>query len=188
MPRKKFETLEVRNANEWRAWLAEHHASKTEIWLVFHKQHTGKHSIAYLDALEEALCHGWIDSLVKRLDDARYARKFTPRKPGSRWSAINRKRYAALKADGRLHAAGIDRPPTSRGYGPQRAVSAKIPAYLQSAIRKHAAAWKTFQALASSYRRLYVAWIDSAKQEETKQRRLREAVALLAAGKKLGLR
>ncbi len=72
------------------------------MWLIFYKLHTGVGSIAYLDALDEALCFGWVDSLVKRLDESRYARKFTPRKADSRWSTINRKRYAALKASGRL--------------------------------------------------------------------------------------
>jgi uncharacterized protein YdeI (YjbR/CyaY-like superfamily) len=83
------------------------------VWLVFHKLHTGVASIAYPDALDEALCFGWVDSLVKRLDDSRYARKFTPRKADSRWSTINQKRYRALKAAGRLKPGGIKRAPTA---------------------------------------------------------------------------
>ncbi|HKP29292.1 MAG TPA: hypothetical protein VJU15_07805, partial [Gemmatimonadales bacterium] len=91
-----MKTLLVQTPKEWRAWLQKHHASEAEIWLVFHKQHTGVPSIEYQDALDEALCHGWIDSLIKRIDDDRFARKFTPRKPDSRWSEVNRKRYAEL--------------------------------------------------------------------------------------------
>ena len=83
MPPRPLQTLEVRNIEQWRGWLAKHHDFESEIWLVFHKRQTGRPSIAYLDALDEALCVGWIDSLVKRLDDDRYARKFTPRKPDS---------------------------------------------------------------------------------------------------------
>src|SRR5713101_7800533 len=97
-----MKTIDARTLPRWRAWLAAHHASETEIWLICHKQHTGRPSVDYLDALDEALCFGWIDSLIKRIDDDRYARKFTPRKPGSKWSAINRKRYADLEAAGRL--------------------------------------------------------------------------------------
>ncbi len=95
-----MKTLLVRTLGQWRDWLAEHHASESEVWLVFYKRHTGLASIVYKDARDEALCFGWVDSLVKRLDDRRYAQKFTPRSADSRWSAVNRKRYAELKAGG----------------------------------------------------------------------------------------
>ncbi|MGI8897907.1 MAG: YdeI/OmpD-associated family protein [Pyrinomonadaceae bacterium] len=114
-----MKTLRVRSVDQWRDWLDEHHASESEVWLVFYKRHTGVASIDYKDALDEALCFGWVDSLLKRLDDPRYARKFTPRRADSRWSDVNRKRYAELKAGGRLRPAGIKRPPTDRGYGPR---------------------------------------------------------------------
>jgi uncharacterized protein YdeI (YjbR/CyaY-like superfamily) len=106
-----MKTLLAKTTEDWRKWLATHHASQPEIWLVFHKQNTGMAGIEYADALDEALCFGWVDSLVKRIDERRYARRFTPRREGSRWSAINRKRYAALKAAGRLQAAGMARGP-----------------------------------------------------------------------------
>jgi uncharacterized protein YdeI (YjbR/CyaY-like superfamily) len=77
---KTFKTLDVQTLEQWRSWLADHHDSESEVWLVFHKRHTGRPSIASQDALDEALCFGWVDSLIKRLDDARYARKFTPRR------------------------------------------------------------------------------------------------------------
>ncbi len=78
--------LDLRNPEQWRKWLADHHDSESEVWLVFHKCHTGQETIGYEDAVDQALCFGWGDSLIKRLDEARYARKFTPRKPDSRWS------------------------------------------------------------------------------------------------------
>ena len=112
-----MKTFVAQTADQWRKWLDEHHDSESEVWLIFYKLHTGVGSIAYLDALDEALCFGWVDSLVKRLDESRYARKFTPRKADSRWSTINRKRYAALKATGRLKPSGINRAPTDRSYG-----------------------------------------------------------------------
>ena len=181
-------TFDARTSVRWRKWLAEHHDSESEVWLVFHKRHTGLVSIAYQDALDEALCFGWIDSLIKRLDGSRYARKFTPRKANSRWSTANRKRYAELKAAGRLRPAGIDRAPTDQRYDVPQRLPSTVPAYIRAALRRHPAAWRHFEKLAPSQRRKYVGWIDSAKQEETKARRLKEAIQRLAAGQELGLK
>ena len=186
-----MKTLLVRTLDRWRDWLARHHAAASEVWLIFHKSHTGVASIDYQDALDEALCFGWVDSLVKRLDDRRYARKFTPRRADSRWSSVNRKRYAELKAEGRLKPPGIERPPTRRGYGPRPPrleMPAKLPAYFQEALKEHPSALRGFEALAPSQRRRYFAWIESAKREDTKLRRLKEAIRLLARGKALGLK
>lgn len=183
-----MKTLEARTLEQWRSWLAEHHDAESEVWLVFYKQHTGQESIAYGDALDEALCFGWIDSLVKRLDDERFARKFTPRKPDSKWSSVNRKRYAQLEASGRLTPAGLNRPPTDRSGDAPRPPLSEIPEYVQEALRKHPSAGKTFESLAPSHRREYLGWIDSAKRQETKMRRLEEAIRRLEAGEKLGLK
>jgi uncharacterized protein YdeI (YjbR/CyaY-like superfamily) len=184
-------TFLARTIDQWRKWLDEHHDSESEVWLIFYKRHTGVGSIAHADALDEALCVGWVDSLVKRLDDSRYVIKFTPRKPDSRWSTINRKRYAALKAAGRLKPGGIKRAPTNRSYGPRPPrfeMPATLPAYIQAAFEKQPAARRYFEGLAPSHRRRYIGWIESAKREETKARRLQEAIRLLAAGKPLGLK
>jgi uncharacterized protein YdeI (YjbR/CyaY-like superfamily) len=188
MPAKAIKTLEVRSRQAWRNWLQEHGGSESEIWLVFHKRHTGLNGISLDAAVEEALCFGWIDSLVKRLDDARYARKFTPRAADSRWSTINRRRYQDLKSRGLLAEPGLKRPPTSRsGDAPRPSLSA-IPPYIEKQLKAHAIAWSNFEKLAPSQRRAYIGWIDSAKREETKLKRLHEAIGLLAAGKKLGLK
>ena len=104
---KELPPLQVRSRREWRAWLAKHHTSSAGVWLVFYKSHTGVTSISYEDTVREALCFGWIDSLVKRLDVDRYARRVTPRQPTSKWSDINRKRWAELKAAGLLTSAGL---------------------------------------------------------------------------------
>src|SRR5256885_11535625 len=106
--------VSLETAADWRRWLAAHHASDTEVWLVFHKRHTGRKSIEYDDSVDQALCYGWIDSLIKRIDDDRYARKFTPRKANSVWSDSNRRRYAELEKRGLLAAAGRARAPTNR--------------------------------------------------------------------------
>lgn len=186
-----MKTLLVRTLEEWRDWLTEHHASTPEVWLLFHKRHTGLASIQYADARDEALCFGWVDSLVKRLDDRRYALKFTPRRADSRWSAVNRKRYAELEASGRLKPAGLERAPTGRSYAPKpqrRELPAKLPAYIRSALKTHPKAKRHFDALPAAERRRYFAWIDSARREATKARRLKEAIRLLTAGKVLGLK
>jgi len=186
-----MKTFSPKTVDQWRQWLVEHHDSESEVWLVFQKLHTGVASNDYKDALDEALCFGWVDSLIKRLDDQRYARKFTPRRADSRWSTINRRRYAALKASGRLKPAGINRAPTDRSYGPlppRYKMPAKVPEYIQIALRKHPGALRHFEALAPSHRRRYLGWIESAKHDETKARRLMEAIRLLTAGKILGLK
>jgi uncharacterized protein YdeI (YjbR/CyaY-like superfamily) len=188
MTAKNLRTLEVRSRRQWRSWLRQHHDSETEIWLVFHKCHTAEKSIKYNDAVEEALCFGWIDSIVRRLDDDRYARKFTRRKPSSRWSTINRQRYADLKRRRLLAGPGLKRPPTGlSGDAPRRSVSV-IPTYIEKQLKADERAWSYFEQLAPSYRRAYIGWIDSAKRDETKEKRLRVAINLLAAGKKLGLK
>jgi uncharacterized protein YdeI (YjbR/CyaY-like superfamily) len=185
---KPFKTLEIATRRQWRSWLAKHHDSLAEIWLVFHKQHTGQKGIEYRDALEEALCFGWVDSLVKRLDEDRFARKFTPRKADSRWSTVNRKLYADLLARGLVAAPGLKRPPTDKSGDAPRPDISTLPSYIEQALKAHQRAWAFFETLAPSYRRQCVAWIDSAKREETKQKRLHEVVELMAAGRKLGLK
>ena len=180
-------TLRVRSRNEWRTWLTKHHRSSPGIWLVRYKTHTGEKSIPYEDMVREALCFGWIDSLVKRLDDDRYAIKVTPRKPTSKWSDINRQRWAELEAAGRLAPAGRAAAPTDNSYAPKPAIP-DLPAYIASALKTNPKAWKFFRELAPTYRRRFVGWIHTAKRPETREKRLRESIRLLAAGTKLGLK
>jgi uncharacterized protein YdeI (YjbR/CyaY-like superfamily) len=188
MSAKNLRTLDVRSRRQWRNWLREHHDSQSEIWLVFHRSRAPETCVSYGDVVEEALCFGWIDSIVKRLDDDRYARKFTPRNPDSKWSTVNRRRYANLKARGLLAAPGLERTPTSRsGDAPRPSVSV-LPSYIEKQLKANVRAWDYFERLAPSYRRTCIGWIDSAKREETKEKRLREVISLLAAGKKLGLK
>jgi uncharacterized protein YdeI (YjbR/CyaY-like superfamily) len=180
-------TLLVRSRRQWRAWLAAHHMSSPGIWLVCYKDHTAVKSIPYEDTVREALCFGWIDSLVKRLDDDRYARKLTPRRPTSKWSDINRKRWTELKAAGLLTSAGLVAAPTENTYAP-RPVIPNLPAYIAKALKTNPKAWEFFRKLAPTDRRPFVVWIHTAKRPETRERRIRESIRLLAAGKKLGLK
>ena len=180
-------TLDVRTREQWRQWLAKHHSSSAGVWVVRHKQHTGVKSMPYEDLVREALCFGWIDSLIKRLDDDRYAIKVTPRKPTSKWSEINRRRWTELKAAGRLAAAGHAAAPTGNSYAPKPSIP-ELPAYVAKAFKTNLKAWHYFQALAPTHRRHFVVWIHTAKRLETRERRIRESIDLLAAGKKLGLK
>jgi uncharacterized protein YdeI (YjbR/CyaY-like superfamily) len=183
----KLITLHIRGRKDWRAWLAEHHASSPGIWFVFHKSHTGQKSIPYEDMVREALCFGWIDSLIKRLDDDRYAIKVTPRQPTSKWSNLNRQRWAELKAADLLTPAGLAAAPTDNNYAARPAVP-ELPNYIAKAFQEDPKAWKFFQELAPSYRRYFVGWIHTAKRPETREKRIHESIRLLAAGKKLGLK
>jgi uncharacterized protein YdeI (YjbR/CyaY-like superfamily) len=180
-------SIEVRSRRAWRTWLEKHHASSPGIWLVYYKPHTGIAGVEYDDSVCEALCFGWVDSLIKRLDDDRYARKFTPRKPAGKWSESNRKRWLKMKRAGLLAPAGIAATPV----GSQKASPPNIPdlpAYIAKALKADANAWERFRALAPSHRREYVAWIHSARKPETRERRLGKAIAMLNADKKLGLK
>jgi uncharacterized protein YdeI (YjbR/CyaY-like superfamily) len=193
MPRPELpllDMLDIRSRSAWRRWLERHHASSAGVWLVFHKQHTGAKCVPYDDAVREALCFGWIDSLVKRLDEDRYARKFTPRKPGSAWSASNLKRWAELAASGALAPAGSAASPKGapRATPPARADIPELPDYIAAAFERNQKAWRAFQGLPPGERRRFVGWIHTAKKAETRERRLREAIALLAEGKRLGLK
>jgi uncharacterized protein YdeI (YjbR/CyaY-like superfamily) len=179
--------LDVRTREQWRQWLAKHHASSPGIWLVRHKQHTGVKSMSYEDVAREALCFGWVDSLIKRLDHDRYAIKVTPRKPTSKWSNINRRRWNELKEAGLLAAPGLAAAPTGNSYPPHPPIPA-LPGYVAKAFKKNLRAWQHFQALAPTHRRDFVVWIHTAKRPETRERRIRESIELLSAGKKLGLK
>jgi uncharacterized protein YdeI (YjbR/CyaY-like superfamily) len=141
----------------------------------------------YEDVVREALCFGWIDSLIKRLDDDRYAIKVTPRQPTSKWSALNRRRWMELKAAGLLTPAGLAAPPTENTYAPKPKIP-NLPAYFGNAIQANPRAWKFFRELPPRERRNFVVWVHTAKRPETRERRLRESVDLLAAGKRLGLK
>ena len=190
---KISKTYYAANRDEWRAWLEKHYSTETQIWLIYYKKHSGKSRIAYNDAVEEALCFGWIDSTIQRIDDDRYAQKFTPRKSDSKWSALNKRRVAKLIKEGRMTDAGlvkINFSDTKDNYGRTSRVKKqlKIPQYLKQALMNSRTAWDNFNKLAPSYRRNYILWISTAKKEETRNKRLKEAITLLTQNRKLGMK
>ncbi len=185
--RKEPKLLYVPTREEWRAWLQEHHETETEVWLVFPKKHTGDPRVPYGDAVEEALCFGWIDSIARRIDDDRYAQKFTPRKDTGNWSAPNLARMEKLIAGGRMTPAGLAKfAPVAQA--PRYQSDSALPLFVEEALKGNEAASQYFQSLPPSHRRNYVRWITEAKKEETRQRRLQEALRMLESRQQLGLK
>ena len=185
------ETVYVPTRAEWRAWLAKHHATKREIWLIYYKKGSGKPRVAYDDAVEEALCYGWIDSTTKAVDADRYAQRFTPRKAGSDWAMSNLIRIKRLVAAGLMTPAGAVHLPSKRAarsfeqqHHQRKAAPTAAPKDLATAIRKVAGANAFWKTLTPGYRRLYVRWIIESKQAETRARRIVRAVDALARGVK----
>jgi len=182
------ETFEPRSRQDWRKWLGLHHAESKAIWVVFLKKHTGRAALTYQDALEEALCFGWIDGVRKRIDDLRFAQRFTPRTKSSRWSETNRALAADLEARGLMTPAGLaargSTPPDPPPAGEQ---TSGVPEWLAGALRASPLAWKNFNALPPSHQRRYVGWISSAKRDETRDKRVAKAIALLEENKRIGL-
>lgn len=175
---------------EWRQWLSKNHAKEKEVWLVYHKKHTGKSSVSYEDSVQEALCWGWIDSLIKRLDEDQYARKFTPRKLESQWSTTNIKRIQQLKSENRLQSSGLSVIPEEilEGKIPVLPSKTEMSTEFQGALSQNATANSYFERLTEKQQDLYIRWISSATLSSTRQKRSEEAVKLLAEGKKLGMK
>lgn len=184
---EELSLLEVPTRALWRQWLEHHHAASPGVWLVRYKQHTGVESMSYEDLVREALCFGWIDSLIKRLDQDRYAIKVTPRKSTSKWSDSNRARWAELQQNNQLAPAGLAAAPTENRY-PALPPIPELPDYIAEAFSAHPQAWAYFETLTPSNRRTFVLWIHTAKRAETRERRIQESIALLTSGKKLGLK
>lgn len=182
-------SVRAANRDKWRAWLEKNHATVTEVWLVFAKKGSGEATVSYEEAVQEALCFGWIDGLVKRLDEKHYMQRFTPRKAGSNWSESNRKRFTKMVAEGRMTAAGLARPPQATSkYVPFAECTDRAPAYLRKAFKENEPVWTNFETMPPSHRKRYIAWIDSAKKEETRQRRIAEAIVLLKQKRELGMK
>ena len=182
-----MKTLRVTNRDGFRRWLVKHHDKEREIWLVFYKKHTGKANIPLEEAIEEAICFGWIDSLIKRIDEDKYARKFTPRKEKSSWNEVNQKRAKKMIKAGLMTGAGLAKL-KSGVTAPPRPVSAEIPADLKKAIAADKQAKKYFATLTPRYINMCLSWINAAKRDETRQRRIQEFVKLTARNERIGMK
>jgi uncharacterized protein YdeI (YjbR/CyaY-like superfamily) len=185
--------LFCRTSSEWRSWLKANHGSVKEVWLVFLKGANADQELTYEQSLDEALCYGWIDSLIKRIDDERYARKFTPRKPVSKWSEVNKRKVTELERQGRLKAPGKAVVAAARENGcwdglGRLPILDEPPPELAKALAGNMKARDFFMSLAPSYRTRYIMWIASAKRPEIRLKRAQEVVQRLADGMKPGLK
>ncbi len=181
-----------RSRHAWRQWLEKNHASRTDVWLVYYKRHTGKPTVTYNDSVEEAVCFGWIDGVRRSIDDERYTHRFSPRNETSRWSATNRKRAGKMIGAGLMTEAGHKAIRQAKRAGtwevPTETIDLSVPPELAEFLQKNEKAASFFESLAPSYRTQFTGWINMAKRPETRQRRLDETMALLKRGRKLGMR
>jgi uncharacterized protein YdeI (YjbR/CyaY-like superfamily) len=187
------EQRHFRTRQDWRAWLAENHAVAKERWLVFFKKHTGRPGLTYVEALEEALCFGWIDGILKRIDDEKHTIRFSPRRPNSVWSPANKQRVARLIEEGRMTEVGLARIEEARANGQWAKTAVRqdvtqVSPELAAALAKNAQARENFEKLAPSYRRQFLFWIAAARRDDTRHRRVTEAIRLLARNERLGLK
>ena len=189
-----MKSVEVIDRASWRSWLATNHESETEAWLVYYKKASGKPSLDYGETVEEALCFGWVDSIIKKLDEERYVRKFTPRKDDSKWSLSNIKRVEKMIKAGLMTEYGMQKVKAAKQTGrwdqpvQKPVLDFDIPEEFSAALSKNPAAKRTFENLAPTYQKQYLGWIITAKRAETKERRILESIQLLEKGEKLGLR
>jgi uncharacterized protein YdeI (YjbR/CyaY-like superfamily) len=174
----------------WRAWLEKNHDKAAEIWLAYYKKSSGKASVAYEEALQEALCYGWIDSTVNALDTERYMQRWTPRKPQSIWSAANKARVRRLIAEGRMAAPGLAKVMLARKNGSWDKLNdierigseGGLPPDVLAAIDAFPGLREKFAALSTSRRKMLSYWVASAKRPETRDRRIAQLEGHIDAG------
>ncbi len=178
---KLGKTLHLTDRKKWRAWLREHYKTEKEIWLVYYKKATGKPRIEYNDAVEEALCFGWIDSIVKSLDKDRSAQRFSPRKPKSKYSPANQERLRKLLKQRKVIKEVRDT------LGDLSEEQFKVPDDILKEIKANKEAWKHFQIFSDAYKRIRIGFIDGArKRPEEFKKRLRYFIKMTEKNKQYG--
>jgi len=187
------ETLYVINRNDWRAWLEKNHASAKEIWLIYYNKKSGKPRIPYNDAVEEALCFGWIDSIIKKYDEERAAQRFSPRRKNSQLSELNKERIRRLIEAGKMTPAGLE----SIKHHLENSHEAKenfltgdfsIPKDILSKLKANKTAWSNFQKFPEHYKRIRIGWIDGSRNRpDVFETRLRYFIRMTAKNKTFGM-
>jgi len=189
-----MKTVEAKTRSEWREWLTAHFSSEPEAWLVYYRAGSGKESVDYETSVEEALCFGWVDSIIKKIDETSYARKFTPRKPESRWSPTNIARVEKCIREGRMTEYGMALVESAKRSGAWDNPTSKpvfdltMPPEFEAALAANPAARQNYESFSRSHREQYLLWIITAKRPETRSKRIAESIQILSEGKKLGLR
>ena len=181
-----------RNRHEWRKWLEENGSSSDGIWMILYKKHTGRECIPYVEAVEEALCFGWIDGKIKRINDEYYIQSYTPRRQRSRWSKYNVERVEKLIKEGRMTPPGIDAykkifENPHLIYDNRASGDPAIPDDLLLALRNNRAAFENFARFSPSARRIYIEWLNSSKKPETRLRRISKIVEAASRNQRPGI-
>ena len=172
----------------FRAWLKKHHKTADELWVGYYRKDSGKPSLTWQESVDEALCFGWIDGIRKKVSDEAYTNRFTPRRAGSNWSAINIAKVEELTKKKRMHAAGLAAfakrtEAKSRIYTYEQ-VSMELATPIEKIFKSHKRAWAFFQVQPPYYRKLMTGWVNGAKQEETRLRRLDKLMAACESGRR----
>ena len=196
IPEQDYKATHPKTRGQWRKWLEKNHSTAPGIWMIYYKKETGKRKFDMADAVEEALCFGWIDSVAQKLDDERSMQKFTPRKPKSIWSKINKKRIEKLIEQKLMKPAGLATIERAKENGSWDTLNSSdlhtdnnsIPDDLEKALSKNKKALANFLAFPPSYRKRFLFWIDSAKTLGTKAARIKQTLLMAAANKKPGLK
>lgn len=189
----EFQKIYIPTTNEWRNWLEQNHAKEKGIWLIYFKKHTGKPRVPYNEAVEEALCFGWIDSTVKRIDEERYMQQFTPRNLKSNWSKLNKARVEKLLKNGKMTTVGMRFVDYAKTHGIWDKEDLPQPIFefsdeLLNLLKLNKKAFKFYTTLSPSHQKQYKQWVMSAKKPETRLRRFSEMLRLLENEEKLGMK
>lgn len=180
-PMNPANLLHLLDREAWRSWLEQHYLTEREVWLVYYKQHTGKPRIPYNDAVEEALCFGWIDSIVKSIDEDRYAQRFSVRNPKTPYSQANKERLRNLIKQGKVVEEVL------ATLGNLEEEPFEIPKDILEAVQANEKAWKNFQAFSESYIRVRIAFIDGARKRPAEfEKRLRYFIRMTEKNKQFG--
>jgi len=181
-----------KNRKEWRYWLEKNHKRVNEIWLIHYKKSSGKKNLNHFEAVEEAICFGWIDSKIKKIDEDRFILRYSPRKPKSLWSKINKETAEKMISFDKMTESGLEKIKQAKKHGYwnnayTNLIKAKLPTDLKDALLEDKKAWNNFQNFKNSYRNTYIGWIRNAKTETTRKRRISEVVKRSLNNKKPGV-
>ncbi len=184
--------LYFKDREEWRKWLMDNHSAVNKVWLLHYKKHSGIQCVSLAEAVEEAICFGWIDSRMNSIDAEKYILKYSPRRPKSVWSKINRERAEKMIASGKMTAAGLAVIEIAKKNGNwdaayTNAVRDEMPLDLKEALTADPEALRNFEGFANSYRNMYIGWVNGAKTPETRQKRIAEIVSRSLINKKPGI-
>jgi len=182
-------TLHVTNRNDWRSWLANNHDKEKEIWLIYYRKSSGKPRISYNDAVEEALCYGWIDSIQKGIDTECFAQRFTPRSPKSSLSEMNKERIRRLIKEGKMTPAGLNAISEIVDISQFQDEGLIVPLDILEALKANKQAWKNFQKLPEGYKRVRIGFLESRRRhgDEAFQSSLQHFIRMTARNKRFGM-